>query len=86
MIMNKGRIALIISLVLSAFCLLYAFLQKLEADANYSLAEARRMEAETLKIELEKTREMADMAQLEAKRQENLATQAMAECEKRLKK
>lgn len=83
---TKGSIALIVSIFFSVLCLIYAFLQKLEADKNYSLAEASRMEAETVKIELEKTREMAEQAQLEAMRQQNLAVQAMAECEKQLKK
>lgn len=84
--MKTSRIALIISICFSFLCLLYAFLQKFEADRNFLLAETRRVEAEALKVELGKTKQIAEKARAEAMRQQDLAAQVMAECEKSIKK
>lgn len=83
---TKGKIVLIVSILFSVLCLIYAFLQKLEADKNFSLAEQRKMQAEAIKVELEKTKQLAEKAKAEAIKQQFLAAQVMADCEKKIKK
>lgn len=72
----------------SVLFLIYAFMQKMEADKQAATAQKFRIEAEVLqslaekqRMAAEKAREEAVMAQQEAERQRQLAEQALVNCE-----
>lgn len=83
---RKTALVLATSTIVSILFLIYAFLQKLEADAQSKRAEEYRVEAVLAKEEAEKQKKIAELGRAEAEQQRNLAEQALAECEARLKK
>lgn len=79
-------IILTLSTIISILFLIYAFMQKLEADMQRKAAEEARIEAEHQRTEAEKMRLTAEYAKAEAEKQRALAVEALAACEKSKKK
>lgn len=81
---RSRRVAIVLatSTIITILFLIYSFLQKLEADKNYQLAEQYRIEAELAKNEAQKQRDLAEATRAEAEKQRQLAEQALAECQK----
>ncbi|GEM_PF-2368119 len=79
-------IVLALATLLSVIFLLYAFIQKLEADKQTALAIEMRMEAEKQREEAERQRLMAEYQKMEAEKQRVLALEALANCEKSKRK
>ena len=85
---QKMRTAIVLTLatIISLLFLVYAFMQKLEADKQRAIAVAEKMEADQQRAEAEKMRLMAEYQKIEAEKQRALAEEALAACEKSKKK
>jgi WD40 repeat protein/energy-coupling factor transporter ATP-binding protein EcfA2 len=86
---RRTALVLATATVISILFLIFAFLQKLEADANFELAEQRRIEAEGLKVAAEQARDdaekqkiLAEQARDEAKKQQEIAELNRIQAEK----
>lgn len=75
-------VVLAIATLVSVLFLVYAFMQKLEADQLRIEAEQFRMEAERQKTIAEQNEAMAMASRAEAERQRALAEQALEDCRK----
>jgi choline-glycine betaine transporter len=85
----RTSIVLALATLLSVLFLVYAFIQKLEADKQAELATEMKMEAERQRAEADKHRLTAEherhqamAARDEAERQRALAEEALANCQK----
>jgi choline-glycine betaine transporter len=81
---RSRRIAIVLATatIITILFLIYSFLQKLEADKNFELAEKFRMEAQLAQEEAQMQRALAEATKAESEKQRQLAEQALAECEK----
>jgi preprotein translocase subunit SecF len=81
---RSRRIALLLasSSVISILIFIYGFLQKIEADYQFKLAEQYRVELQLAKEEAERQKVIAELSRAEAEQQRNRAEQALADCEK----
>lgn len=84
-----SSILLTLATLLSVLFLVYAFMQKLEADAQREKAVVAQQQAEESFAEAERQRqialeekEKAEIAKLEAERQQAIAQQALDDCKK----
>lgn len=75
-------VVLAISTLISVLFLIYAFMQKLEADAQREIAVQLKVEAEKQREMAEVNRKVAEYAQREAEVQRKKAEEALAECQK----
>jgi hypothetical protein len=83
---RKTALVLATTTIISILFLIYAFLQKKEADKQAVIAVEMKMEAEKQREIAEASREMAVLAQQEAERQRILADKALADCERNKRK
>jgi len=84
-----SSILLALATLLSVLFLVYAFVQKLEADAQREKAVVAQQQAEESFVEAERQRRIAleekqkaEIAKLEADRQRAIAQQALEDCKK----
>ena len=78
----KTFIVLSLATFISVLFLVYAFIQKLEADKQKEVSVQFIVEAQKQREEAEKQRAMAFAAQKEADKQRVLAIEALKNCEK----
>ena len=88
---EKGRkimssVVLTLATLISVLFLVYAFMQKQEADMQRKAAETAKMEADIQRAEAMKMRVETEYAKMEADKQRALAVEALAACEKNKKK
>lgn len=82
-------IVLSVATFISVLFLVYAFMQKLEADKNSTLARLLKIEADLFRVEAERLRDLADkqrieseVSRAEADRQRLMALEALENCKK----
>lgn len=73
---RRTALVLATATIISVMFLIYAFVQKLQADENYKLAEVRRIESDNLRVEAEKARDEATIAKNKAVESEKRAVAA----------
>jgi C4-dicarboxylate-specific signal transduction histidine kinase len=79
-------IVLTMATLISVLFLVYAFMQKQEADKQRAMVVEAKMEADHQREEAVKMRLTAEYAKMEAEKQRDLAVEALAACEKSKKK
>ncbi|MBL7834323.1 MAG: High-affnity carbon uptake protein Hat/HatR [Cyclobacteriaceae bacterium] len=79
---RRTALVLATATIISILFLIYAFVQKLEADRNFKLAEERRVESDKLRVEADKQRIAAVAAKEEADRQRIAAVAAKEEADR----
>jgi hypothetical protein len=82
----KTAIVLTLATVVSILFLVYAFMQKLEADKQRSMAVAAQQEAEKQRGEAEKMRLTVQYQLMQAEKQREAAAAALAACEQSKRK
>jgi Flp pilus assembly protein TadB len=81
----KSSIILFFATLISILFLVYAFIQKQEADKQKEIAVRAMTMAEEQRAEAEQQRRAAEAARIEAVNQQALAAEALANCEKNKK-
>lgn len=79
---RRTALVLATATIISILFLIYAFVQKLEADANFKLAEVRRIESDNLRKDAEKARDEATDAKNKAVESEKRAVAARIEADR----
>lgn len=79
---RRTALVLATATIISILFLIYAFVQKLQADENYKLAEQRRIESDNLRKDAEKARDEATDAKNKAVESEKQAVAARKDAEK----
>jgi WD40 repeat protein len=79
---RRTALVLATATIISVLFLIYAFVQKLEADRNFKLAEDRRIESDKLRVDAENARDEATKAKNNAIESEKRALLAKAEADK----
>jgi uncharacterized protein YdbL (DUF1318 family) len=79
---RRTALVLATTTIVSILFFIYAFLQKQEADKQFTIAEQFRVELQIAKDEAQRQRAIAELSRAEAEKQRELAEQALAECEK----
>lgn len=78
---RRTALVLATATIISILFLIYAFIQKLEADKNFELAEARRVEAEDLRVKAENSFKEAEKQRIAAVAAEKRALDAKNEAD-----